>query len=80
MQANAGQGEAVPAEQYLNPAFKFDEEDYEALLREAENLDLVLKGERSNEVRPQGQMAKPLKHRCHPPQYTDLLLPKGERT
>lgn len=39
-------------ELYLNPAFKFDEEDHKALLHEAQNVDLVLKGERGDEVRP----------------------------
>lgn len=39
-------------ELYLNPAFKFDEEDHKALLLEAQNVDLVLKGERGDEVRP----------------------------
>ena len=51
LQANTGKADALPKEHYLNPAFKFDEEDFEAVLRESRNLDLVLKGERSNEVR-----------------------------
>ena len=38
-------------EHYLNPAFKFDEDEHAALLCEAENVDLVLKGERGNDVR-----------------------------
>ena len=48
----ASAGEATAADQYLNPAFKFNEEDHQAVLRETENIDLVLKGERGNEVRP----------------------------
>ena len=47
----ASAGEATAADQYLNPCFKFNEEDHQAVLRETENIDLVLKGERGNEVR-----------------------------
>ena len=46
------QDSGLEEEHYLNPAFKFDEVDHKAVLREAENIDLVLKGERGNEVRP----------------------------
>lgn len=50
---NTGIGNAeAEGELYLNSAFKFDEEDHKALLLEAENVDLVLKGERGDEVRP----------------------------
>ena len=53
LQANTGNADALLREHYLNPAFKFDEEDFKAVLRESGNLDLVLKGERGNEVCPQ---------------------------
>lgn len=38
------------SEQYLNPVFTFDEENHQAVLREAANIDLVLKGERGDDA------------------------------
>ena len=52
-QANvkAGVEEEVDANQYVNPAFNFDEADHEELLAAAATVDAVLKGEKGEEVR-----------------------------
>ena len=64
MAQTADKGDDVPGEQYLNPLFRFDEKDHQAVLQEAENLDLILKGKRGNDVR-----TCTLPRVCHAPTY-----------
>jgi len=53
VQANlkAGVEEEVDPDEYVNPAFNFDEAEHEELLAAAANIDAVLKGEKGDDVR-----------------------------
>jgi hypothetical protein len=45
------EGGDVAGDKYISPVFSFDEEEHRELISAANNVDLVLKGERGHDVR-----------------------------
>ena len=45
------EGGEVAGDKYISPVFSFDEEEHRELISAANNVDLVLKGERGHDVR-----------------------------
>jgi hypothetical protein len=45
------EGGEVAGDKYISPVFSFDEEEHRELMSAANNVDLVLKGERGHDVR-----------------------------